>query len=214
MGIPGFRRGWQSFEDFRKKASTVRHPFRPLMHRDSSTIEAFGDQPLPQRQIYAAFVVNVGIDLSKRLTVYVDPSLPQPLVENAQECVSLVGTSDRGEKRQPGLIGGAIGGDVCTLATNEGSEHESSGYETGAAGKASASLNDSARALPTPEAYDSECLISASECGVERKESLPGWSEAVVGSHAPPRSVHGPDPGPGSMFVAVAIAENRADGIE
>ena len=192
----------------------MRHPDRPLKHRDSSAIEAFGGQPLPQRQTYAAFVVNAGIDLSKRLTVFVDPSLPQPLVENAQECVDVVGTSDRGEKRQLGSIGGAVGGDVCTLATNDESNHESSGYETGAAGKAHTPLNDSAGALPTPEARVSECLISPSECGVERKESLPGWSEAVVGGHAPPRSARGADPGSGSMFLAAAIAEDRANGIE
>ena len=192
----------------------MRHPFRPLMHRDSSAIEAFGDQPLPQRQTYAAFVVNAGIDLSKRFTVYVDPSLPQPLVENAHECVGAIGSSDRGEKRQLVSIGGAVGGDVCTLATNDESNHESSGYKAGAAGKPHTPLNDSAGALSTRQARVSECLISANECGVERGESMPGWSEAVVGGHAPPRSARGADPGSGSMFVAAVICENRAEGIE
>ena len=192
----------------------MRHPDRPLKHRDSSAIEALDDQSLPQRQTYAAFVVNAGIDLSKRLTVYVDPSLPRPVVENAEGCVGVVGTSEWGEKCQLGSIDEAVRGDFCALATNEESNHESSGYETGAAGKARTPLNDSACALPTPEACVRECLISASECGVERKESLPGWSEAVIGGHVPPSFAHGPDLCPGSMIVAAAICENRADGIE
>jgi hypothetical protein len=120
--------------------------------------------------------------------VYVDPTLGQPALQNAQD---LVNDADRIVKANDGIFG-RTGGAVSVIvyaiggATDGtgGADHGGCDYNTGNAIEVCASFGNSARVGALFEAELSECSMGGNLCGVSTGEALSRWCAAVVGNNA------------------------------
>jgi hypothetical protein len=122
------------------------------------------------------------------VTVYVDPTLGAPGLQNAQD---LVNDGDRVITANDAIFG-TTGGPVSVIvyalggATDGtgGADHGGCDYTTGAAIEACASFGNSARVSALFEAELSECSMGGNLCGVSTGEALSRWCAAQVGSNA------------------------------
>ena len=136
---------------------------------------------------YTGTAQEVGTS-SLGVTVYVDPSLGAPALQNAQD---LLGAAD-GVVQQNNTIFGITGGpvDVIVFALNGktdgtgGADHGGCDFTTGNAIEVDASYNQSIRVVALFEAELSECAMGGNLCGVSTGEALSRWCAAVVGSNA------------------------------
>jgi hypothetical protein len=125
---------------------------------------------------------------SSRVTVYVDPSLGQPALQNAQD---LLNDADRVATANDSIFG-TTGGPVSVIvfalgnATDGtgGADHMGCDYTTGAAIECDASFGNSARVSSLFEAELSECSMNGNLCGESTGEALSRWCAAVVGRNA------------------------------
>jgi len=147
------------------------------------------DSPLPPAwPSYQGSSQFVGTSPSGRVTVYVDPTLGDPALQNAQDLVS---DSDRVVAANDALFG-TVGGPVSVIvfalggATDGtgGADHMGCDYTTGAAIEVCASFGNSARVSALLEAEVSECSMGGNLCGVSTGEALSRWCAAVIGSNA------------------------------
>jgi hypothetical protein len=130
----------------------------------------------------------VGTSPSGRVTVYVDPALGQPALQNAQD---LANDADRVVTANDGIFG-TTGGPVSVIvfalggATDGtgGADHMGCDYSTGAAIEVDASFGNSARVSALFEAELSECSMNGNLCGLSTGEALSRWCAAVVGNNA------------------------------
>jgi hypothetical protein len=130
----------------------------------------------------------VGTSPSGRVTVYVDPTLGDPALQNG---LDLISDADRVTGANDALFGTA-GGPVSVIvfalggATDGtgGADHMGCDYSTGAAIEVCASFNNSARVSALFEAELSECSMGGNLCGVSTGEALSRWCAAVIGSNA------------------------------
>jgi hypothetical protein len=130
----------------------------------------------------------VGTSPSGRVTVYVDPSLGQPALQNAQD---LLNDGDRVVTANDGIFG-TTGGPVSVIvfalggATDGtgGADHMGCDYSTGAAIEVCASFGNSARVSALFEAELSECSMNGNLCGLSTGEALSRWCSAVIGNNA------------------------------
>jgi hypothetical protein len=130
----------------------------------------------------------VGTSPSGRVTVYVDPTLGDPALQNAQD---LVADADRVVAANDQLFG-TTGGPVSVIvfalggATDGtgGADHMGCDYTTGAAIEVCASFGNSARVSALFEAELSECSMGGNLCGVSTGEALSRWCAAVIGNNA------------------------------
>jgi hypothetical protein len=130
----------------------------------------------------------VGTSPSGRVTVFVDPSLGKPALQNAQD---LVNDADRVVTANDALFASA-GGPVSVIvfalggATDGtgGADHLGCDYTTGAAIEVCASFGNSARVSALFEAELSECSMGGNLCGVSTGEALSRWCAAVIGNNA------------------------------
>lgn len=130
----------------------------------------------------------VGTSPSGRVTVYVDSSLGQPALQNAQD---LLNDADRVATANDGIFG-TTGGDVSVIvfalngATDGtgGADHMGCDYTTGNAIEVDASYGNSARVSALFEAELSECSMNGNLCGESTGEALSRWCAAVVGNNA------------------------------
>ena len=130
----------------------------------------------------------VGTSPSGRVTVYVDPSLGQPGLQNAQD---LLNDGDRVTTANDAIFG-TTGGPVSVIvfalggATDGtgGADHMGCDYVTGAAIEADASFDNSARVSALFEAELSECSMNGNLCGFSTGEALSRWCAAVIGNNA------------------------------
>jgi len=130
----------------------------------------------------------VGTSPSGRVTVYVDPSLGQPALQNAQD---LVTDADRVATANDGIFG-TTGGPVSVIvfalgnATDGtgGADHMGCDYSTGAAIEVCASFGNSPRVSALFEAELSECSMNGNLCGLSTGEALSRWCAAVIGNNA------------------------------
>jgi hypothetical protein len=130
----------------------------------------------------------VGTSPSGRVTVYVDPSLGQPALQNAQD---LVNDADRVVTANDGIFG-TTGGPVSVIvfalggATDGtgGADHMACDYVTGNAIEVDASYGNSSRVSALFEAELSECSMNGNLCGESTGEALSRWCAAVVGNNA------------------------------
>jgi len=152
-------------------------------------IVARRDNPVPPRwPSYTGNSQFVGTSPSGRVTVYVDPSLGGPGLQNAQDLVS---DADRVVKANDTLFG-TTGGPVSVIvfalggATDGtgGVDHIGCDYTTGAAIEVCASFGNSARVSALFEAEVSECSMGGNLCGVSTGEALSRWCAAVIGNNA------------------------------
>ena len=154
---------------------------RPAMaHRDNPVA--------PQWPSYTGTSQFVGASASGNVTVFVDPSLGDPGLQNAQD---LVNDADRIVAANDALFG-VPGGPVSVIvfalggATDGtgGADHMGCDYTTGAAIEVCASFDNSARVSALFEAELSECSMGGNLCGVSTGEALSRWCAAVIASNA------------------------------
>jgi hypothetical protein len=130
----------------------------------------------------------VGTSPSGRVTVYVDPTLGAPALQNAQD---LVNDADRVAGANDaifGTTGGAVSAIIFALggATDGtgGADHGGCDYSTGNAIELCASFGNSPRVSALFEAELSECSMGGNLCGVSTGEALSRWCAAVLGNNA------------------------------
>ena len=147
------------------------------------------DSPAPpQWPTYQGQSQFVGTSPSGRVTVYVDPTLGQPGLQNAQDLVNdadrVVNANDQlfGTQGQPvSVIVYALDG--RTDGTG-GADHGGCDYNIGAAIEVCASFGSSARVSALFEAELSECSMGGNLCGVSTGEGLSRWCATVIGNNA------------------------------
>src|SRR5258708_25981722 len=158
----------------------------PIAQKRSAT-PAAGPRT-PQWPSYQGTSQFVGSSPSGRMTVYVDPSLGGPGLQNAQD---LVNDADRVANANDALFG-TTGGTVRVIvfalggATDGtgGADHGGCDYTTGNAIEVCASFGNSARVSALFEAELSECSMGGNLCGVNTGEALSRWCAAQVGNNA------------------------------
>ena len=130
----------------------------------------------------------VGTSPSGLVTVYVDPTIGNPGLQNAQD---LVNDADRVVNANNDLFqssGGPVSVIVFALngATDGsgGADHMGCDYTTGNAIEVCASFGNSARVSALFEAELSECSMGGNLCGVSTGEALSRWCAAVISSNA------------------------------
>ncbi len=130
----------------------------------------------------------VGKSPSGRVTVYVDPTLGVPALQNARD---LMADADRVVKANDALFG-TTGGPVEVIVFalfgktdgTGGADHGGCDYATGAAIEVCASFGNSARVSALFEAELSECSMGGNLCGVSTGEALSRWCAAVTSNNA------------------------------
>jgi hypothetical protein len=164
------------------KTSVKRHPLKaaPRFAQQNGS-------SAPQWPSYTGTSELVGTS-SSGVTVYVDPSLGQPALQNAQD---LLDDADRVVAANNSLFaieGGPVSVIVFALngATDGtgGADHMGCDFTTGAAIEVSASFGNSARVSALFEAELSECCMNGNLCGVSTGEALSRWCAAVIGNNA------------------------------
>jgi hypothetical protein len=122
------------------------------------------------------------------VAVYVDPSLGDPALQNAQALLAdadrVVGANDTifGSSGDPvSVIIFALGGQTDGTG---GADHDACNYTTGGAIEVCASYGNSARVSGLFEAELSECSMGGNLCGQNTGESLSRWCAAVISNNA------------------------------
>jgi hypothetical protein len=165
----------------------MNHPLRLPAVTDRQPIRADSIKP-PAWPSYTGTSQLVGTTPSGRATIYVDPSLGAPGLQNAQD---LLNDADRVASANDALFG-TTGGPVSVIVFALGGQTDGTGgadhlgcdYQTGAAIEACASFGNSARVSALFEAELSECSMGGNLCGVSTGEALSRWCAAVVGGNA------------------------------
>ena len=130
----------------------------------------------------------VGTSPSGRVTIYVDPSLGQKALQNAQD---LLNDSDRVVTANDAIFG-TTGGPVSAIvfalgdATDGtgGADHMGCDYTTGNAIEVDAAYGNSSRVSALFEAELSECSMNGNVCGQSTGEALSRWCAAVISNNA------------------------------
>lgn len=142
----------------------------------------------PQWPSYTGTSQLVGTSPSGRVTVYVDPSLGAPGLQNAQD---LLNDADRVANANDAIFG-TTGGPVSAIvfalggATDGtgGADHGGCDYTTGNAIEVDASFGASNRVSALFEAELSECSMDGSLCGMSTGEALSRWCAASTSNNA------------------------------
>ena len=158
-------------------------------HRAQKPTPVKRDTPVaPKWPSYQGKSQFVGTSPSGRVTVFVDPTLGEPGLQNAQD---LVNDADRVASANDQIFG-TTGGPVSVIvfalggATDGtgGADHMGCDYTSGAAIEVCASFGNSPRVSALFEAELSECSMGGNLCGVSTGEALSRWCAAVVGNNA------------------------------
>jgi len=148
-----------------------------------------GNDPIvPAWPSYQGTSQLVGTSPGGRVTVYVDPTLGNQGLLNAQD---LLNDADRVVNANDAIFGSA-GGPVSVIvfalggATDGtgGADHMGCDYTTGNAIEVDASFGNSARVSALFEAELSECSMNGNLCGESTGEALSRWCAAVVSNNA------------------------------
>ncbi|MGE5055201.1 MAG: hypothetical protein ACM3WP_13650 [Acidobacteriota bacterium] len=162
------------------------HRIKPT-HRENENI-LMPDAKKPSWPSYQGTSHLVGTTPSGRVTIYVDPSLGQQALKNAQD---LLKDADRVVKANDGLFG-TTGGPVSVIlfalggATDGtgGADHNGCDYTTGNAIEVDVSYANPDRVSALFEAELSECSMNGNLCGESTGEALSRWCAAVIGKNA------------------------------
>ncbi len=139
----------------------------------------------------------VGTSADGRTTVYYDPFLGTPCLQNAQDLVKDADRVAAGNDTLFGVRGGAV--NVIVFALNGatdgtgGADHASCNFVTGNNIEVCAAFGSSARVSGLFEAELSECSMGGNLCGVSTGEALSRWCAAAVSSNALSDFTTGPD---------------------
>ena len=122
------------------------------------------------------------------VTVYVDPSLGDPAMQNAQDLLNDADRVVAANNAIFGTTGGPVNVIVFALngATNGtgGADHASCDYTSGGDIEVSAAFGNSARVSALFEAELSECSMGGNLCGVNTGEALSRWCAAQTSNNA------------------------------
>jgi hypothetical protein len=158
-------------------------------HTGNKPLAIHRDNPVaPAWPSYKGNSQFVGTSPSGHVTVYVDPSLGQQALQNAQD---LVNDADRVVTANDGIFG-TTGGPVSVIvfalggATDGtgGADHMGCDYVSGAAIECCASFGNSARVSALFEAELSECSMNGNLCGLSTGEALSRWCATLIGNNA------------------------------
>ncbi len=159
------------------------HPLRPPLQSVAPPRRVTG----PAWPSYTGTSELVGTSTSG-VTVYVDPSLGSPALQNAKD---LLAAADRVVAQNNaifGITGGAVEAIVFALNGQTdgtgGADHGGCDFATGGAIEVDASYGNSTRVIALFEAELSECAMNGQLCGYSTGEALSRWCAAVVGSNA------------------------------
>jgi hypothetical protein len=159
----------------------LKQPQRPVVaKREVPTPPAW-----PSYQGISQFV---GTSACGQVTVYVDPTLGDPALQNAQDLVNDADRIVTANDHFFGTPGGHV--DVIIFALNGmtdgtgGADHMGCDYTTGAAIEIDASFGNSARVSALFEAELSECSMGGNLCGYSTGEALSRWCAAVISNNA------------------------------
>ena len=166
----------------------MQHPIKATSTGKKSAAVHRDGPAAPQWPSFNGTSQFVGTSPSGRATVYVDPTLGDPALQNAQD---LVNDADRVAAANDALFG-TTGGPVSVIvfalggATDGtgGADHMGCDYVTGAAIEVCASFGNSARVSALFEAELSECSMGGNLCGVSTGEALSRWCATVIGNNA------------------------------
>ena len=130
----------------------------------------------------------VGTSPSGRVTVYVDPSLGQQALQNAQDLLTDADRVVTANDNIFGTTGGLVSVIVFALggATDGsgGADHMGCDYTTGNAIEVDASHGNASRVSALFEAELSECSMNGNLCGESTGEALSRWCAAVISNNA------------------------------
>jgi hypothetical protein len=122
------------------------------------------------------------------VTVYVDPSLGAPALQNAQDLLAAADSVVQQNNEIFGITGGAVDVIVCALNGptdgTGGADHNGCDFTNGNAIEVDASYGNSTRVVALFEAELSECAMNGRLCGLSTGEALSRWCATVVGSNA------------------------------
>jgi hypothetical protein len=142
----------------------------------------------PQWPSFTGTSQFVGTSPSGRLTVYVDPTLGGPALQNAQDLLADAERVLTANDKIFGTTGGHV--DVIIFALNGatdgtgGADHMGCDYSAGSAIEVDASFDNSARVSALFEAELSECSMGGNLCGVSTGEALSRWCASVISNNA------------------------------
>jgi len=162
------------------------HPIKPPQNPATAVTRAA--RGTPAWPSYQGTSQLVGTSPSGRVTVYVDPSLGNQGLENAQD---LLNDADRVVNANDGFFG-TTGGPVSAIvfalggATDGtgGADHDGCDYTTGNAIEVDAAFGNSVRVSALFEAELSECSMNGNLCGESTGEALSRWCAAAVSNNA------------------------------
>jgi hypothetical protein len=164
------------------------HRIQAIATAQKAKVARAAGPPAPQWPSYTGTSQFVGTSPSGRVTVYVDPTLGAPALQNAQD---LLNDADRVADANDvifGTTGGAVSVIIYALsgATDGtgGADHGGCDYTTGNAIEVCASFGNSARVSALFEAELSECSMGGNLCGVSTGEALSRWCAAQIGNNA------------------------------
>jgi hypothetical protein len=142
----------------------------------------------PQWPSYQGNSQFVGTSPSGKVTIYVDPTLGPPGLQNAQDLVKDADRVATANDAIFGTVGGSVSVIVFALGGNTdgtgGADHMGCDYTTGAAIEVCASYGNSARVSALFEAELSECSMDGNLCGASTGEGLSRWCAAVISNNA------------------------------
>ena len=190
----------------------MNHPIKKIPAKKTTARAARGKPVPPAWPSFVGTSQYVGTSPSGRVTVFVDPTLGQPGLQNAKD---LVNDADRIATANDGIFGTtgsavsvivyAIGG--ATDGTG-GADHLGCDYATGNAIEVCASFGNSARVGALFEAELSECSMGGNLCGESTGEALSRWCAAVAGITRYPTS-RPRLPGPKTACPTTSIKRSR-----
>src|SRR4030081_1161210 len=166
----------------------MQHPIKATSAGKKSAAVHRDGPPAPQWPSFKGTSQFVGTSPSGRATVYVDPALGDPALQNAQD---LVNDADRVATANDALFG-TTGGPVSVIvfalggATDGtgGADHMGCDHVTGAAIEVCASFGNAARVSALFEAELSECSMNGQLCGLSTGEALSRWCATVTSNNA------------------------------
>ena len=122
------------------------------------------------------------------VSIYVDPSLGQPALQNAQDLLAAADGVVLQNNQIFGITGGPVEVIVFALGGQTdgtgGADHGGCDFVTGNAIEVDASFGNAARVSALFEAELSECAMNGQLCGVSTGEALSRWCAMVVGGNA------------------------------
>jgi len=164
------------------------HPIKASSFAKRPAMASRDNPVAPQWPSYTGTSQFVGASTSGKVTVFVDPSLGDQGLQNAQDLVNDADRVVTSNDKIFGVPGGPVSVIVFALggATDGtgGADHMGCDYTSGAAIEVCASFGNSARVSALFEAELSECSMGGNLCGVSTGEALSRWCAEVVGNNA------------------------------